>query len=272
MQRLNPNIHPTTIIGPDVHIADDVVIGPYCILKDKVTIGSGCTIDTHVLIQGHTTIGERNKIGAGCIIGGEPQYRAFKEGQETFVEIGNDNVFREYVTVNRGTTDGTGLTKIGNNNYFMLGSHVAHDCLVKNNCTVANYSSLAGHVELDDNCVLSAYVGIQQRTRIGRMVMMGGHSRTTRDIPPFMMSSGQTNIIGLNRVGLRRSGVPRPSIDALSKCLNILYFKGLTIPNALLEIEKDFGDIAEVQELVSFIRATKIGICRSKVLDSAELD
>jgi UDP-N-acetylglucosamine acyltransferase len=272
MQEHLPRRHPTSIIGPEVQLADDVEIGAYCIIKDKVKIGSGCILDTHVLIQGNTTIGERNKIGAGCIIGGEPQYRAFKEGQATFVEIGNDNVFREYVTINRGTAEGTGLTKIGSNNYFMVGSHVAHDCLVGNNCTIANYSSLAGHVELADGCVLSAYVGIQQRSRIGRLVMMGGHSRTTRDLPPFMMSSGQNNIVGMNLVGLRRAGVPRVSIDALRNCLKILYFEGYTIPNALVAIEAKYPDIAEVKELVSFIRETKIGICRSKVLDASKLD
>ena len=259
-----PRIHPTAIIGPEVVLADDVRVGPYSMIEGKVHIGAGCTLDSHVAIYGPVTIGERNHIGVGAVIGGEPQYRAFKN-EETSVVIGNDNKIREYVTINKGTAEGGGITRIGNNNYLMTGSHVAHDCLVHNQCTIINFASLAGHVELMNNSLISAYAGIQQRSRVGRLAMLGGHTRITRDLPPFMMALGQNASTGINLVGMRRAGIPRASIDAVRKVYKIMYFQGFTIPNALAEAERQFGEIPEVQEFIAYCRASKIGICRAKI-------
>lgn len=259
-----PRIHPTAILGPDVQLADDVRIGPFCLIEGKVVIGAGCTLDSHITIYGPVTIGDRNHIGVGAVIGGEPQYRAFKN-EETSVVIGDDNKIREYVTINKGTADGGGVTRIGNNNYLMTGSHVAHDCHVHNQCTIINFASLAGHVILYNNCLVSAYSGIQQRSRVGRLAMLGGHTRVTRDLPPFLMAVGQNAITGVNVVGMRRAGIPRASIDAIRKVYKIMYFQGLTIPNALIEAERQFGEIPEVQEFIAYCKASTIGICRAKI-------
>jgi UDP-N-acetylglucosamine acyltransferase len=272
MAEASRRIHETAIIGPEVQLGEDVVIGPYCVLQDQVIVGDGCVLDSHVTMSGHTTIGKRNRFSSGCAIGGEPQDRGYKQGQPTRVVIGDDNVFREFVTINRGTVTGSGVTIIGNNNFLMTGAHVAHDCIVGNYINFANSACLAGHVEVGDACFLSAFVAVQQRTRVGRLVMMGGHSRTTRDVPPFMTCSGQTNIIGLNLVGMRRAGIARTTIDAIKQSMKILYFKGLTIPNATNEVESQFGHLPELQEMVAFIRATKVGLCRAKLLDTTEIE
>lgn len=259
----NQRIHPTAIIGPDVQLAPDVAVGPYTVMEGRVSVGAGSVIDSHVTIYGPVTIGERNHIGVGSVIGGEPQYRAFKN-EETSVVIGNDNKIREYVTINKGTADGGGVTSVGDHNYLMTGAHIAHDCHVHNHCTIINFASLAGHVELFNNCLVSGYVGIQQRSRVGRLAMLGGHSRVTRDVPPFVMTVDQNTVSGLNVIGMRRAGIARPSIDAIRKAFKILYLQGNTIPNALAEIERQFPDVPEVKEFIDFCRASKIGICRVK--------
>lgn len=259
----NPRIHPTAIIGPEVQLASDVTVGPFTVMEGRVTIGSGCVIDSHVTIYGPVTLGERNHVGVGSVIGGEPQYRAFKN-EETSVQIGNDNKIREYVTINKGTADGGGLTSVGDHNYLMTGAHVAHDCHVHNHCTIINFASLAGHVELFNNCLVSGYVGIQQRSRVGRLAMLGGHSRVTRDVPPFVMTVDQNNVTGLNVIGMRRAGIARTSIDAVRQTFKILYLQGNTVPNALAEAERQFPEVPEVKEFIEFCRASRIGICRSK--------
>lgn len=259
----NPRIHPTAIIGPEVQLAPDVTVGPFTVMEGRVRIGAGSIVDSHVTIYGPVTIGERNHVGVGSVIGGEPQYRAFKN-EETSVVIGNDNKIREYVTINKGTADGGGVTSLGDHNYLMTGAHVAHDCHVHNHCTIINFASLAGHVELFNNCLVSGYVGIQQRSRVGRLAMLGGHSRVTRDVPPFMMTVEQNSISGLNVIGMRRSGMARASIDAVRQTFKILYLQGNTVPNALAEAERQFPEVPEVKELIEFCRASRIGICRFK--------
>jgi UDP-N-acetylglucosamine acyltransferase len=261
MSDSTPRIHPTAVIGPDVVLADDVTVGAYVIIDGKVTLGEGCVIEPHVVLHGPLTMGRNNRVGSGSVIGGDPQYRNFKH-EETSIVIGDDNVFREFVTINKGTVEGGGLTRVGNSNYLMTGAHIAHDCHVHDNCTLINHCAIAGHVELFDHCLISAFVGVQQRSRVGRLAMMGGHSRTTKDIPPFTLAQGHNTITGLNLVGMRRAGIPRPSIDAVRKVFKILFRKGLTIPKALDEAEQEFGEIAEVRELTSFIRNSKIGISR----------
>ena len=256
-----PRIHPTAIIGPDAVLAEDVKVAPYVVIEGQVTVGEGCVIEPHVVLRGPLKIGRNNQIGSGTIIGGDPQYRAFKN-EVTSIEIGDGNNFREFVTINRGTVDGGGVTRIGNNNYVMTGAHIAHDCHVHNNVTMINYSAIAGHVELFDNCLISAFVGIQQRSRVGRLAMMGGHSRSTKDIPPFTLAQGHNTVTGLNLVGMRRAGIPRASIDAVRKVFKILFLHGLTISKAIDEADKDYGEIAEVREMIEFVRSSKIGISR----------
>ena len=267
----NPRIHPTAIIGPEVELAPDVTVGPFTVMEGRVKIGAGSVIDTHVTIYGPVTMGERNHVGVGSVIGGEPQYRAFKN-EVTSVLIGNDNKIREYVTINKGTADGGGVTSVGDHNYLMTGAHVAHDCHVHNHCTIINFASLAGHVELFNNCLVSGYVGIQQRSRVGRLAMLGGHSRVTRDVPPFVMTVDQNTVSGLNVIGMRRAGIARSSIDAIRQVFKILYLQGNTIPNALSEAEQKFPEVPEVKEFIAFCRASKFGICRAKSISQITED
>jgi len=261
MSEKSPRIHPTAIIGPEVELAEDVRVGPYVVIEGRVKIGEGSLIDAHATLTGPLTIGMRNHIGSGAIIGGEPQYRGF-EHEETAVELGDDNKIREYVTINRGTVAGGGITRVGNDNYLMTGSHVAHDCHIHDHCTIINYAALAGHVIVYDSCLISAFVGVQQRSRVGRLAMMGGHSRTTKDIPPFTLAQGHNSITGLNLIGMRRAGIPRPSIDAVRNVFKILFYHGLTISKATDEAENQFGEVPEVRELIDFVRSSKIGISR----------
>jgi UDP-N-acetylglucosamine acyltransferase len=263
MAERSRKIHHTAVIGAEVVLGEGVVIGPYCVIDGPITIGDDCFFHSHVQVSGHTTIGARNRFHQSCAIGGEPQDRGYREEHPTKVVIGDDNVFREFVTVNRGTMTGSGVTIVGHNNFLMVSAHIGHDCIVGNNNNFANAACLGGHVELADNCFLSAYVAVQQRSRVGRLVMMGGHSSATRDVPPFMTCRGQTNISGMNLVGMRRAGIARSTIDAIRNSMKLLYYRGLSIPNALIEIESQFGHLPEAAELVSFIRSSKIGVCRA---------
>lgn len=256
-----PRIHPTAVIGPDVVLADDVTVGAYVIIDGRVTLDSGCLIEPHAVLHGPLKMGRNNRVGSGSVIGGDPQYRNFRN-EETSIEIGHDNIFREFVTINKGTVEGGGVTRVGNNNYVMTGAHIGHDAHVHNFVTLINYAAVAGHVELFDQCLISGFVGIQQRSRVGRLAMMGGHARTTKDVPPFTLAQGHNTITGLNLVGMRRSGIPRPSIDAVRKVFKILFYQGLTISKAVEEAEQAHGEIAEVRELIDFIRSSRIGISR----------
>ena len=261
MSETSQRIHPTAIIGPDVVLPEQIQIGPYVVIEGQVTIGEGCIIDSHAVLYGPLTIGRRNHIGSGAIIGGEPQYRGLKK-EETSVVIGDDHKFREYVTINRGTIDGGGVTRVGNDNYLMTGAHLGHDCHVHDHCTIINYAAIAGHVILFDQCLISGFVGIQQRSRVGRLAMMGGHCGSTKDVPPFTLAQGHNTITGLNLVGMRRAGIPRPSIDAVRNVFKMLFYHGMTISKATDEAEKIYGEVPEVRELIEFVRSSKIGISR----------
>ncbi len=252
-------IHPTAVIGPDVDLAPDVQVGPFTILEGHVKVGSGTVIEGHASLTGPIELGRDNVVGHGAVLGKAPQHRGYR-GEETWVRAGNNNHFREHVTVHRGTVQGRGETKIGDRNLFMVGAHVGHDAVIGNDCTLVNGTLLAGHVELADQCILSGYAAVQQRVRIGRLAMLGGLCSTTKDVPPFILQQGYNSVSGLNIVGLRRSGMPPASIDALRVSFRILYKEGRSQSAALDRIEADFGTIPEVVEFITFIRNSVIGI------------
>jgi UDP-N-acetylglucosamine acyltransferase len=252
-------IHPTAVIGPDVELAADVQIGPFAILDGPIRVGSGCIIEGHACLTGPLTMGRDNVVGHGAVLGKSPQSRAY-HGEPTSLRIGNGNTIREYATVHRGTTQGGGETVIGDNNMLMIGSHVGHDCIVGDNCTLVNNALLAGHVQLADGCVLSGHTAVQQRCRIGRLAMLGGMAATTKDVPPFVLQQGYNCVTGLNIVGLRRAGFRHATVDALRQTFRILYKEGRTTCAALDRIEADFGTVPEVCEFVAFIRETTLGI------------
>ena len=240
-------VHPTAIIDPEAMIAPSVQIGPYTIIEGPVEIGPDCVIEGHACISGPLTIGSQNYVGHGAILGKSPQHRGYR-GEETSVRIGNQNVFRELVTVNRGTAQGTGGTWIG------------HDARVGNGCNIVNNALVAGHAILDDGCILSGHSAVQQRVRIGRLAMLGGLSATSKDMPPFVLQQGLNCISGLNIIGLRRLGCSSQTIDAVKQAFRIYFLDGNNRATALDRIDAEFGEVPEVREFVDFIRQSKNGI------------
>jgi UDP-N-acetylglucosamine acyltransferase len=252
-------VHATAIIDPDAILAPDVQVGPYAIIDGPVRVGPGCVIEAHACLCGPLTLGRNNVVGHGAVLGKSPQHRGYRD-EPTGVRIGDDNVFREFVTVHRGTVQGAGVTVVGDRNLFMCNTHLGHDSHVGDDCTIVNNALVAGHVELGDGCILSGNTAVQQRVRVGRLAMLGGMGATTKDIPPFVLQQGYNCVTGLNLVGIRRAGFSNQAISALRQAFRILYREGRPIPAALDRIAADFGGIAEVDEFVGFIQASRIGI------------
>ena len=252
-------VHPTAVISPEAELAFDVQVGPYAIIEGAVRIGPGSVVESHACLSGPMAMGSDNVVGHGAVLGKGPQHKGYR-GESTTLRIGDANVFREHVTVHRGTVDGGGVTRIGDRNMFMVGSHLGHDARVGNDCTLVNGALAAGHSELHDGCILSGHSAIQQRVRVGRLAMLGGLGSVTKDIPPFVIQQGYNCVSGLNLVGLRRAGLKSSAIQALRVAFRILYKEGRTQTGALELIARDLGSIPEVDEFVSFIQATKIGI------------
>lgn len=256
---LSEMIHPTAVIDPEAAIAADVRVGPYAVIEGPVEIGPGCVIEAHASLSGPLVMGRDNHVGHGAVLGKSPQHRGY-QGESTSVRIGEGNVFREFVTVHRGTAQGSGTTWIGDRNLFMIGSHIGHDAQIGDGCTVVNYALVAGHVSLHDGCTLSGFTAVQQRVRVGRLAMLGGMAGTTKDIPPFVLQQGYNCVTGLNIVGLRRAGFGTDSIDALRQAFRIFYRGGRTPSAALDQIESDLGLVGLVGEFIQFVRESKIGI------------
>jgi UDP-N-acetylglucosamine acyltransferase len=252
-------IHPTAVISGEAEIAPDVQIGPYVIVEGPVRIGPGCVIESHACLSGPLTMGRDNFIGHGAVLGKSPQHKGYR-GEATSLRIGNENVFREHVTVHRGTLQGTSETWIGDGNLLMIGSHVGHDARLGNGCTLVNGALVAGHCILSDNCILSGHSAVQQRVRIGRLAMLSGLGSTSKDIPPFVLQQGYNCVTGLNTIGLRRAGFSSEAIAALREAFRILYKEGRSQTGALDRIEADLGTFPEVREFVTFIRETTLGI------------
>lgn len=264
-------IHPTAIIDPEAVIAPDVQIGPYAIIEGPVEIGSGCVIEGHACLSGPLIMGRDNFVGHAAVLGKSPQHRGYR-GEPTGIQIGDDNVFREFVTVHRGTVQGNGVTVVGSRNMFMCGSHVGHDARVGNGCTVVNNALVGGHVVLDDDCILAGATAVQQRVRIGRLAMLGGTGGTTKDVPPFILQQGYNCVTGLNIVGIRRAGFSTASINALRQVFRVLYREGRPLSAALDRIEADYGEVPEVMELTTFIRDSKLGINPARSNDREHFD
>jgi UDP-N-acetylglucosamine acyltransferase len=252
------HVHPTALVSPEAMLAEDVVVGPYCIIDGRVRIGAGSILHARSHLIGPLTIGEGNEIFSNAIIGEKPQHFMYKN-EPTSVEIGDNNVFRENVTIHRGTT-GSWTTKIGSGNYFMAGAHVAHDCRIGNKCILANNSLVGGHVEFDDNVYISGNAAVHQFCRMGRLSFLSGTSGTTKDIPPFIIQQNINHVVGVNIIGMRRAGLNSAQINAIRRVYHILYLQHLSTPNALIEIEAELGHIDVVQEFVRFIRESKRGI------------
>jgi UDP-N-acetylglucosamine acyltransferase len=254
----SPLIHPTAIISVEAVLASDVQIGPHAIIEGKVEIGPGCVIRPYAYLRGSLTMGSRNVVFSGAVLGEDPQHLKYRD-EPTLLEIGDGNVFREHVTVHRGTT-ASGTTRIGNGNFFMANSHIAHDCRIGNHCIFANGALVAGHCRVDDGVYLSGNCAVHQFVRMGRLSLLSGVSATTKDVPPFIIQQGINNVVGVNVIGMKRSGMDAEQIDGVRRAFIVLYRQGLTVNEALARIEKQEDAVPAVQEFVTFIRESGRGI------------
>lgn len=254
-------IHPTAIVEPGAQLGADCEIGPYCVLGPHVVLGDRCKLHAHVVIGGHTALGEGNEIFPFASLGQQTQDLKWKGGV-TRTQIGDFNTFRESVTVNSATGDGE-VTVVGSHNHILAYSHVAHNVVLGNHIIMSNVATLAGHVTVEDYAVVGGLAAVHQFCRIGRMAIIGGCSKVVQDVPPFMLADGNPAVTRtLNKVGLERQGVPAEAQAALKQAHRWLFREGLTITNALAQIEKDLPPLPEIQHLVAFVRASERGICR----------
>ncbi len=249
-------IHKTSIVDPKASISKNVQIGPYSIIGPDVEIGENTIIQSHVSIVGRTKIGIGNKIYPFASIGNDPQDMKYK-GEETKLIIGNENTIREYATINPGTIQGGGVTKIGNKNLIMIGAHIAHDCVLRNEIVIANNAAIAGHAEIDDNVILGGNCGVHQFTRIGKMAMVGGMTGVSRDIIPYGLSTGNRNILnGINIVGLRRLNIPNKVIMSLTEAYKNI-FKTENFRENLKKLNINHKKNKFVNDIIEFINKDK---------------
>jgi UDP-N-acetylglucosamine acyltransferase len=249
-------IHNTAIIDSKAKIHNDVRVGPYSIIGANVEIEENTEIQSHVSILGNTKIGKNNKIYPFASIGNDPQDLKF-QGEETKLEIGNDNKIREYVTINPGTNGGGGITKVGNNCLFMVSAHIAHDCFVGDNVILANSVPLGGHAYIEDNVIIGGNSAVQQFTRVGRFAMIGGMCGVVRDIIPYAMVHGnRSKLQGLNLIGLRRKNIPNKDIIILSDAYKEI-FKNENLTDNLNNLDKDLRKHKLVSEVLNFIEKDK---------------
>jgi UDP-N-acetylglucosamine acyltransferase len=251
-------IHPTAVVSPEADLADQVEIGPYAVIEGRVRIGPGCVLRPHAHLCGPLTMGAGNVVFSGAVLGEQPQHLKYNQ-EPTRLEIGDHNVFREHVTVHRGTTH-SWTTRIGSHNFFMANSHIAHDCQVGNRCILANGACVGGHCTLEDNVYLSGNSAVHQFVRIGRLALLSGCSATTKDMPPFIIQQNVDTVVGVNLVGMRRAGMTATQINAVRRAFRLLFREGLVLPAALLRIEQELGPIDVVGELAAFIRQCHRGI------------
>lgn len=246
-------IHPTAIIDPTAVLAADVTVGPYSIIGAGVEVGAGTVIGPHVVIQGPTRIGRENRIFQFASIGDIPQDKKFA-GEDSRLDIGDRNVFRECCTVNRGTVTGALVTRIGHDNLFMAYTHVAHDCVVGSHCIMANYATLAGHVELDDWAILGGYAGVHQFCKIGAHAFLANNTAATRDVPPYVMAAGApAEPKGINTEGLKRRGFDAEAIARIKNAYKVLYRSGLKLNEATEQLGALVFEQPELQLLVDFL-------------------
>jgi UDP-N-acetylglucosamine acyltransferase len=252
----------TARVDPGAEVAPGVQIGPYSIVGPGVVLGEGCHLEGHVNIQGPTRIGPGCRFAPFSSIGSDPQDLKYA-GEETHLEIGANNTFREFVTVNRGTSGGGGITRIGRDNFFMAYAHVAHDCQVKNGAILANAATLAGHVTVHDDATVGAFSGVHQFCSVGREAFIGGYTVVTQDALPFVKTVGnRARAFGVNVIGLQRKGHSAEAVEALKRAYRILFRSKRPLADALDEVDREFPGIDEVAVLTSFIRTSERGVVR----------
>jgi UDP-N-acetylglucosamine acyltransferase len=259
-------VHATAIVDPAAELAEGVDIGPYAVIGPQVRVGANTRIGPHTVVEGRTTIGRDNKIFQFCSVGGAPQDKKYA-GEPTELVIGDGNTIREFCTLNTGTAQDGGVTRVGDDNWIMAYVHIAHDCQVGNHTILANAVQLAGHVHLGDWVILGGLTGVHQFVRVGAHAMAGFSTRLSQDLPPFIMASGNpVGAQGFNQEGLRRRGFSAERIAVVKQMHRALYRKGLTLADACAEIESQRGQVpeadGEITLMLGFLAAAERGIVR----------
>jgi UDP-N-acetylglucosamine acyltransferase len=246
-----PRVHPLAYVDPQAELADDVIVGPFCNVEAGVFIGAGSVLDSHATVKSGTTLGKNTRIGQGAVLGGDPQDRKYKD-EPTYLVVGDDNVFREYVTVHRAT--GAELkTVIGNRNFLMAYSHIGHNATLHDDITIANSAGISGHVTIESMVTIGGMTGVHQYCRIGKVAMVGGMSRIVQDAPPFMISEGiPQEVHDINAVGLRRMGITPTARMGLHKACKLLFKSQLGLANAIELVRREVTVTPEVEYLLEF--------------------
>jgi UDP-N-acetylglucosamine acyltransferase len=251
-------IHSTAIVESGAYLADTVTVGPYCHVGNDVHIGEGTCLESHVCVLPGTRIGRKCSIWPGAVLGGAPQDHKYK-GEKSLLVIGDNNIIRECVTLHRAVGEGI-ATRIGNDNMFMAYAHVGHNCEIGDGNTIASYVGLSGHVSVEDSIVFGGMVGVHQFCRIGKLAMLGGISKVNQDVPPFMLADGvPARVIDLNKIGLRRSGVPPLARATLRQAYKLLYRSDLNLSQAIARIEDELDMNEELEYVLTFMRGTQSG-------------
>ncbi|HEU4857004.1 MAG TPA: acyl-ACP--UDP-N-acetylglucosamine O-acyltransferase [Rhodanobacteraceae bacterium] len=262
MTAVRPNIHPTAIVDPGARLADDVTVGPLAVIGNEVEISAGCRVGAHALLQGPTRIGRNNRIDAFASIGGDPQDKKYK-GERSELVIGDGNTFHEFVTINRGTAEGGGVTRIGDDNWVMAYVHVAHDCQVGSHTILANNATLAGHVELGDWVVLGGFAGVHQFCKVGAHAFAAMYSAINRDVPPFIYVAGQFAVPrGVNAEGLKRRGFDAERIAAIKRAYRTLYMSHKTLEEAKAVLAEQADGNVDLRAFSDFIARSERSLVR----------
>lgn len=266
---MTAKIDDRAMIDPTARIASDVEVGPWSRIGPNVEIGSGSIIGTHVVIERDTKIGEHNHIHSFACLGGDPQDLSY-QGEQTWLEIGNHNVIREYVTVNRGSARGRGVTTIGDHNNILAYAHIAHDCHIGNAILFVNHATLAGHVSVDDHAILGAFTAVHQFCRVGAYTFLSRATEISKDIPPFMLVKGIPGYpCGLNLVGLKRHGFSNETLRVLKEAFKILFLRTLKFEEVMKQLAALAKNTPEVQQIIDFIHASERGVVRRVAADEA---
>ena len=250
-------VHPHAVIGPRTSIGD------YCVVEPDVSVGADCILEPYVYVKRWTTLGDRNEISSGTVLGTDPLDKHFRKSDRSYLIVGDGNIIREHYTISRGTQPES-CTRIGNDNYIMTSGHIAHNAVIGNNVVIASCALVAGHVEIEDQAFLSGGVVVHQYSKIGRLAMIGGNTRVNLDAPPYFLYSGfNVEAVGLNIIGLKRAGFTLQQVSSLKKAYKLLYRSRMKLEEALLAIENQLtGD--SISHLVAFIRRSTRGICRER--------
>ena len=261
---MSTSIHPSAVVDPEAEIGLDVSIGPYVIIEKHVEIGDLTRIDGFGQVKEYTRLGRNNHLHSYACIGGTPQDLKF-QGEQTRLEIGNDNCFREFVTVHRGTEEGGGVTRVGSGCLIMAYAHIAHDCQLGDGVIMANAATLAGHVIVDKWAVIGGLCAIHQFVHIGEFAYIGGMTGVSQDVPPFMLVAGERGWLNnLNIVGLRRRGVSRETVTALKSAYKLIWRSGINRQEAIEKVRQELGHCSEVRQLVEFLTASQRGVIAPK--------